>query len=198
MAVATQGVLILCTGNVCRSPYIERRLAHELAGGAVSLASAGTHAVVGAPIDPRSAAELERNGGTREGFEARQATPEIIDGSDLVLCATREHRAAVVRMAPRALKKAFALTDFADLVSRVPSGPLPVGPFDDADSSLLTRLVRAAASERGSIQPRSDEAAAITDPIGQSSEVFARMADEVEAVLPPVIEALRRHVTSAS
>lgn len=159
----------------------------------MSIASAGTRAVVGAPMQPESAAQLKCRG-TPDGFVARQVTPALVEGNDLILCATRDHRSTVVRLAPRALNKTFALTDFADLVSQVPPRPLAPGPLDGPETSALTLLVRAAARERGSVQPRTDDAAAITDPIGRPEEVFAQMAHEIEAVLPPVVEALKRHV----
>lgn len=185
-------VLIVCTGNICRSPYIERRLAYELGGAAPILSSAGTRAIAGSAMHPISVSQLAAAGGDPDGFRARQLTPQIIDSADLVLCAARTHRTEVVRMVPRALGKTFALTDFADLVAHVPDGPLPVDPFSDPADAALTRLVRAAPRERESVHPRTDHAAAITDPIGRPEAAFARMAKEVEAVLPPLVRALRR------
>ena len=44
----TFSILTVCTGNVCRSPAVERLLASKL-GPTVSVASAGTHALVGHP-----------------------------------------------------------------------------------------------------------------------------------------------------
>ena len=44
-------ILVVCTGNVCRSPYIERRLRHELAGTGIEVTSAGTRALVGHDMD---------------------------------------------------------------------------------------------------------------------------------------------------
>src|SRR5688500_16845956 len=55
-------VLVVCEGNLCRSPLAERLLTSRLAGGEVRVASAGVHAVVGAPMDASAAAELTRLG----------------------------------------------------------------------------------------------------------------------------------------
>ena len=50
-------ILVVCTGNVCRSPAAERLLASKL-GSTVQVASAGTHALVGQPISEPMAALL--------------------------------------------------------------------------------------------------------------------------------------------
>ena len=50
-------ILAVCTGNVCRSPAVERLLASKL-GPTVSVSSAGTHALVGHPISEPMAALL--------------------------------------------------------------------------------------------------------------------------------------------
>ena len=84
-------VLVVCTGNVCRSPYVHRLLVAELGAG-VRVASAGTGALEGYPMDRRAAERLRRAGGDPEGFVARQVDEEILDGADLVLTATRAHR----------------------------------------------------------------------------------------------------------
>lgn len=184
-------VLIVCTGNVCRSPYIERRLAF-LTGSAMQFVSAGVQAVVGSAMSPGSARQLQERGGEPMGFEARQLTSDMIDDADLVLCATRDHRRQVVQLDPRGLSKTFALADFSDLVGQVPDGPLEAGPMDRPDEGRLTRLARAAARERGTVNARPDTEAAIVDPIGQPDAVYAQMADQVEALLPAVLAGLNR------
>ena len=52
-------ILAVCTGNVCRSPAVERLLASKL-GPTVSVRSAGTHALVGHPISEPMAALLRQ------------------------------------------------------------------------------------------------------------------------------------------
>ena len=54
-------ILTVCTGNVCRSPAVERLLASKL-GPTVSVASAGTHALVGHPISEPMAVLLQNSG----------------------------------------------------------------------------------------------------------------------------------------
>ena len=82
------------------------------------MASAGTGALVGAPMDARAADQARACGLEPAMFRARSLTPAMIAEADLVLTATRGHRGRVVTMYPKALPYTFALLDFADLVGR--------------------------------------------------------------------------------
>lgn len=100
-------ILIVCTGNICRSPFIERLLQRQLDEHRPSFAqrilvhSAGT----GSAMDKRAAAQLLAHGGDPTGFRARDLTPALIAESDLILTATRDHRGSVAVMYPKALRK---------------------------------------------------------------------------------------------
>jgi len=116
-------VLIVCTGNICRSPFIERVLQARLddrlsgSGRGIAVRSAGTGALTGSEMDAQAAAQLVAHGGDPAGFRARDLTPELIAESDLVLTATRAHRGKVALMSPKALRRVFTFRDFADLVA---------------------------------------------------------------------------------
>jgi protein-tyrosine phosphatase len=75
-------VLVICTGNVCRSPYLERRLRQLLEGQDVLVESAGTRALVGADIEPGSVAALEAVGSDTLGFASRQLAPAMLGAAD--------------------------------------------------------------------------------------------------------------------
>ena len=183
-------VLIVCTGNVCRSPYIERLLRAEVGGLGVTVASAGTMALAGEPMQEGSAELLSRAGVDAEGFVARQLIPPMVEQADLVLTATREHRREVVRAAPRGLRYVFALDDFSDLVAGV------VVPSHDSILSgaggMVTRLVALASSRRGEVASRTSDDSGIDDPFQQGPAAYERMASQVEQVLPPIVAAFRQ------
>lgn len=183
-------VLVVCTGNVCRSPYIERRLAAEL-GESIDVTSAGTRALVGSPVEPGSAKLLAERGVSADDFRARQLTAEMVEQADVVLTATRQHRGEVVKLAPQGLLRTFALADFTDLVSLLTGGVARAGFLDDPADSAVTTAVRAALRQRGKTQPRTDDQAEIVDPMGRTPDVFADMARQIEKLLPPVVQALR-------
>jgi protein-tyrosine phosphatase len=187
-------ILTVCTGNVCRSPFLERALQAELdrswGEGAVEVRSAGTHALVGEPMESNARDRLEQNGFAADGFVARQLTADMVAGSDLVLTATRAHRGGVAQLHPRALRYVFAFREFADLVSGIEERL--AGPTDDAQTHV-TRVVALAAGERGLRAPMPDEDANIVDPYRRPAELFDQMTRQVMRSLPAVAQALGRH-----
>lgn len=178
-------VLVVCTGNVCRSPLVERLLRPALGPAGIRVGSAGTGALVGAAMDPRAAARLRAHGGDPAGFVARQLTPALVDEADLVLTATRAHRAAVVAMRPSALRHTFALLDFADLVADLPADR-PAG----LAQSSVRKVVVVAARRRAVVPPRPAHLADVVDPYGRQDAVFDAMAEQVLAALPAVTRVL--------
>jgi protein-tyrosine phosphatase len=183
-------VLTVCTGNICRSPFIERALQAELdrswGPGVVEVTSAGTGAMVGEPMNAPALKLLEVAGYSADGFVARALTPEIVASADLVLTATRRHRGLVAQMHPKALRYAFTLREFADLISDVPREAYAA---DDAGEHVRA-LVLAAAGRRGMRPPLSDENADIVDPYRREALVFDTMSAQVMSALPQVAAAL--------
>lgn len=182
-------ILVVCTGNVCRSPYIERLLGDALAAYDVEVGSAGTHALEGAPMDDGSARLLGDVGVRSDGFVARQLTSRMAQGAGLILTATRAHRSSVVRMTPKVLRHTYALADFCDLVAGAEIGSHASG---FVGLPLTARLAAAAASRRGEVPVRAAGEADIVDPYRKPPEVFDQMAAEVAQLLPPIIRATRR------
>ncbi|THJ75913.1 protein-tyrosine-phosphatase [Candidatus Frankia alpina] len=139
-------VLMVCTGNLCRSPLAEHLalawFAAALAqadthpvgaweppgcAGGLLVSSAGTQARADRTMHPHAAAILTARGMDPAGFRARRLTPELILANDLVLCATRAQRSAVVGLTPRALRRTFTMREFGRLTSSVRSAGLPEG-----------------------------------------------------------------------
>src|SRR6266496_2360661 len=138
-------VLIVCAGNVCRSPLAEllirTRLSAALGAGAdqFRVVSAGTEALTGAPMDQRAAAVARSLGAEPDGFRSRPVTPDLVAGADLVLTATREQRAAVVRLHPPAHRYAFTVREFGRLAAAIPAGERPAGLGPAARAGALAR-----------------------------------------------------------
>ena len=174
-------VLVVCSGNVCRSPLAERLLRARLDAALgpdaarVVVTSAGTSAMVGAAMDRRAAAVGEALGASSAGFVARAVTVADVAAADLVLGAAREHRAAAVRLYPPAHRYAFTVREFARLASAVPVEAT-------ADPDLVRRargLVKAAAARRGVNRATRPEYDDVPDPHGGQDRVHR----EVGAVL---------------
>jgi protein-tyrosine phosphatase len=190
-------VLVVCTGNVCRSPYIERRLAQLLGGTGLVVSSAGTRALVGAPIEPGSAELLERAGADAGGFAARQLTPAILAEADLVVAATQRHRSDAVALNPRVLRRTFTLGELADLLADTDLSAVAAEARADASAASpgatpwVTRVAEAARDRRGFVRARAAEESDIPDPYRRGPEAYALMGTAIEQVLPVVARALR-------
>lgn len=160
-------VLVVCTGNVCRSPAAQLLLADRLGTAAVRVTSAGLRALVGHPIDPRVAALLAEVG-VREGVAARQLMPADVQAADLVLTMTQEQRAAVVRSVPSAVRRTLLLLEGADAAAATAAEGWPAHVGDDP-AARLAALPRLAARHRRPVA--AGTAREVPDPFGQSPEV---------------------------
>lgn len=96
-------VLLVCLGNICRSPMAEGLL-REMAkqrGLSIQTDSAGTgSAHIGEAPDPRAQAEMRRQGIRIDDLRARQFTPADFEGFDLLLAMDRQNLADMRRLAP--------------------------------------------------------------------------------------------------
>ena len=154
-------VLVVCIGNVCRSPLGQLLLASRLPRDRFEITSAGVGALVGEPMSPEAAVHLEPYGVTADGFSARQLTAAMIRQSDLVLTATTAIRSRVLEEAPAALRRTFTVLELAALLDVVEPQPDPAA------------LVRAAAEQRSRVVL---EAYDVPDPFGRGPEANAQAA----------------------
>lgn len=171
-------LVFVCTGNICRSPTAERLASawatqHGIDG--LSATSAGTRAVIGSPMEPTAAQVLSALGGTPAGFAGRQLTPLIAGEADLILTMTRKHRDAVLRVAPRQLRRTFTLLEAAHLVT--------VG-----GARAVTELDAA----RATVARPADTDLDVPDPIGRDDAVFERVGDQIADALVSVLDGLYR------
>lgn len=97
-------VLLVCTGNICRSAMAEAFLREHLRARGVAglrVSSAGTHAQAGRPpLDEAVRATAE----VRGDLSAHRATPlDLVSasGAFLVLCATADHRRHILDAWPQ-------------------------------------------------------------------------------------------------
>lgn len=115
MANSPRVIIFVCWGNICRSPMAER-VAEKLAadrglGDLVFTSAATSREEIGAPIDDRAAAVLERHGYRTDGHSAHQITRAEIEAAELVLAMENIHLDKMRALAPAA-DNLRLLTDF--------------------------------------------------------------------------------------
>lgn len=97
-----QNVLVICIGNICRSPIGEALLAFKLKDKHpnIKVSSAGLGALVNHPADPISIALMNTREIDITSHRARQATSEVLFASDLILTMTSDQQEHVEQKYP--------------------------------------------------------------------------------------------------
>ena len=139
-------VLVVCLGNICRSPAGEAALreAAEKAGLDLTVESAGTgpwH--VGEPPDPQIRAAGERAGLVVDGRGRQVTSVEDLEGYDLIFAMDRSNLHALRQMAPDLTDRMHLYRSF-DPEADSDEGPDPWG-RSDADFDETIRIARAGA-----------------------------------------------------
>ncbi len=178
-------VLFVCTGNICRSPIAERLLTHRLRerlgrqADRFAVRSAGTWGHEGSAMEPFAEATLRELGVHCDGFVAREIAAAMVASADLVLGATREHRAAAVTLHPAGSRRTFTIREFARLLAGVDPVALPA----DDPVTRARALVETAARRRGLVRPAHPRDDDVPDPYGAPRAMFASTAAIVDAAL---------------
>lgn len=179
-------VLVVCTGNICRSPAVERLLAARLAGSDVQVASAGTRAVVGHAVSAPMVPLVTAAGATADGFAARQLTPDLIREADLVIALTRGHRTEIVELVPGAVRRTFTLRELGRLLGHV--DPQALRDAGDTPGARVRALPALAAGVRHLAGTGPTD---VADPIGGSDAVYRASFDEMTPAIGTLVAALR-------
>ncbi len=128
-------ILLVCTGNTCRSPMAEvmcrKMIAEklgckpsELADRGVMVMSAGLSAMMGGRPTPEAVSVMSRMGLQLADHESQPLTGQLVRHADIIWTMTRSHRQAITNQWPEASSRTFVLTqnqiDIADPIG----GPL--------------------------------------------------------------------------
>lgn len=179
-------VLAVCTGNICRSPAVERLFAaHFRHDPSVHFASAGTGALVSNGIEPGMQRILQARGVPTEGFAARQLTEETIRSAQLILALTVAHRGEVVEMYPGAVRRVFTVRELARLIDALPHGALPAGSAADRFAALIPLAAR----QRG-MRVIAEEEFDVVDPYRGDDALFEESYRQIQ----PAVDRIARYV----
>ncbi len=126
-------ILFVCSGNTCRSPMAEglaRRVLAERMGLAdadlekhgVSVTSAGSFAIAGAPPAAAAVTALAEAGIDIAAHRSRPLSIELIHQADLIVAMSHSHLAAVGSIVPSALEKTITLDPSGDIEDPIGGG----------------------------------------------------------------------------
>ena len=122
-------ILLVCTGNTCRSAMAEGYLKHLLATrgrSRVEVVSAGIATFTGAPASAGAQRAAAEHGVDLSLHRSRQLSREDVLSSDWILVMEDFHRAAVLREHPEAEERTVLLGGYGPTPDR-PGIPDPVG-----------------------------------------------------------------------
>jgi protein-tyrosine-phosphatase len=119
-------ILLVCTGNICRSPMATGVLSKLLSDRGVQdvrVESCGVSAWDGSPPTPEAVAAMREQGIDISGYVARRMNRRLIESSDVILGMSSEHRDAAKRLAPSASGRIFTLKELVHLLGAANSPP---------------------------------------------------------------------------
>lgn len=94
-------IIVICTGNICRSPMAEALLRARLGKRVQRIASAGTGALVGYPADPMAVEVAAEHGLDLAAHRAQQAVLPLLASMDLILTLDQTHSDWLNRQYPQ-------------------------------------------------------------------------------------------------
>ncbi|MEX0677306.1 MAG: L-threonylcarbamoyladenylate synthase [Pirellulales bacterium] len=128
-------ILLVCTGNTCRSPMAEsmckKMIADrlgcqpaELADHGVIVTSAGISAMTGARPSPEAVSVMARSGLQLAGHESQLLTDHLVRQADIIWTMTASHRQAITAKWPAVSSRTWVLShNQADIADPI-GGPL--------------------------------------------------------------------------
>ncbi|MBI1338367.1 MAG: threonylcarbamoyl-AMP synthase [Phycisphaera sp.] len=126
-------MLLVCSGNTCRSPMAEgiakKMLAeqrgvdvNQLESAGVRVLSAGAFAMPGMPASPEAVEAMSKLGIDLKAHRSQPLTIEMVHEADVIYCMTRGHLEAVKQLVPSAVSKAQPLDPTGDVEDPIGAG----------------------------------------------------------------------------
>jgi protein-tyrosine phosphatase len=182
-------ILVVCTGNVCRSPIAEGMVREALEArfgrDAPVVASAGTAGWDGSPAMPASVVAAAELGVDVSSHVARRLLPVHVGDAALVIAMAAEHRERIVRAVPEAAGRTFTLKELVRLLEALP----PADPRTVTAETWNLRVADAEALRRKGSAIRQDDED-VVDPLGLPLEAYRAIAWELQGWCRRLVDGL--------
>jgi protein-tyrosine phosphatase len=170
-------ILVVCTGNICRSPIAEGLLRGELlrrfGDGAPRVSSAGTAGWDGSSATAEGVEAAAELGIDISAHRARKVRGELLREADLIICMAGEHRDRLSVQLPEVAGRTFTLKELVRLLE-----PQPPASADASPWTMAPRIARAHAMRQ--VDPTTHLDEDVADPLGQPLEAYRAIAWELE------------------
>ncbi|NHA66873.1 arsenate reductase/protein-tyrosine-phosphatase family protein [Phycicoccus flavus] len=183
-------LLTVCTGNICRSPYAAVLLQHGLAWarpGAFEVTSAGTHALVGRPMDPGSRALLDAKGIPVTTAPARLLVSSSVAQQAMVLVMSERHREVVLDECPSVHRRTLGVLDLARALVAVSGTYHWPELLADAGAKEVRGRWRVLPEMLLAVGAMPGKVTEVDDPYGRGSDAFGRMARTLDEAVRTIV-----------
>ncbi|MDP8955787.1 MAG: hypothetical protein M3N24_02355 [Actinomycetota bacterium] len=179
-------IVVVCTGNICRSPIAEgflRQLLEDRGIDGIAVESAGVSGLRGYPADPEAVRAAAEQGVDISRHRARRVRSNMIEKADLLLAMTAEQRDRVIELVPAAAGRAFTLKELVFLLEKT-GGELRQGSVEERLANAAARANRLRESEPGLELLDED----VSDPLGLGPDAFRAVVWEVGQLMERFVD----------
>lgn len=171
-------ILLVCTGNICRSPMAAGVLSKLLLDRGiqdVQVESCGVSAWDGSPPTPEAVVAMREHDIDISSYRARRMNRRLIESADVIVGMASEHRDAARRLVPSASARAFTLKE---LVYLLDAAAPPTTNGGTEEQRLQGWIEHADAVRRGypDLELTDED---VADPLGLGLETFRASAWEL-------------------